>query len=315
MKLPVDPAENLAALIRCPSVTPAEGGALDALEAMLRPLGFSVRAPVFSERWNARHRKPLRPPVRQWQASDVCGPHRRRAGRRRGSVDASALLGCHLRRPDVWPRRRRHEGRHRLLRRRGRTPRRQAWHDQGIGLVPDHRRRGRPGDQRHGKTARMGGGEGRRLGCGDRRRADQSGSARRHDQDRPARLDLRPGDGQRKARTCSLSAARRQPGARPAAACRRAARSGLRHRHQGFPADQSGDHLDRCRQSGDQRDPGARAASPSISASTTAGRPKRSRAKSTTGWTARRAGRPTGRAARSPSTSSSSGATGRAMSS
>ena len=49
MKLPVDPAENLAALIRCPSVTPAEGGALDALEAMLRPLGFSVERPVFSE--------------------------------------------------------------------------------------------------------------------------------------------------------------------------------------------------------------------------------------------------------------------------
>lgn len=44
-----DPAENLAALIRCPSVTPAEGGALSALEAMLKPLGFSVERPVFSE--------------------------------------------------------------------------------------------------------------------------------------------------------------------------------------------------------------------------------------------------------------------------
>ena len=49
MTLPVDPAENLAALIRCPSVTPAEGGALGALEAMLKPLGFSVERPVFSE--------------------------------------------------------------------------------------------------------------------------------------------------------------------------------------------------------------------------------------------------------------------------
>jgi succinyl-diaminopimelate desuccinylase len=49
MKLPTDPAENLAALIRCPSITPAEGGALDALEAMLKPLGFSVERPVFSE--------------------------------------------------------------------------------------------------------------------------------------------------------------------------------------------------------------------------------------------------------------------------
>ena len=49
MKLPTDPAENLATLIRCPSVTPAEGGALAALEAMLKPLGFSVERPVFSE--------------------------------------------------------------------------------------------------------------------------------------------------------------------------------------------------------------------------------------------------------------------------
>ena len=37
-----DPIANLATLIRCPSVTPAEGGALSALEAMLKPLGFAV---------------------------------------------------------------------------------------------------------------------------------------------------------------------------------------------------------------------------------------------------------------------------------
>jgi succinyl-diaminopimelate desuccinylase len=49
MSLAVNPAENLAALIRCPSVTPAEGGALTALEAMLKPMGFSVERPVFSE--------------------------------------------------------------------------------------------------------------------------------------------------------------------------------------------------------------------------------------------------------------------------
>jgi len=49
MSLSTDPAENLAALIRCPSVTPAEGGALSALETMLKPLGFSVERPVFSE--------------------------------------------------------------------------------------------------------------------------------------------------------------------------------------------------------------------------------------------------------------------------
>jgi succinyl-diaminopimelate desuccinylase len=49
MSLPTDPAANLASLIRCPSVTPAEGGALSALEDMLKPAGFSVERPVFSE--------------------------------------------------------------------------------------------------------------------------------------------------------------------------------------------------------------------------------------------------------------------------
>ncbi|PDQ22671.1 succinyl-diaminopimelate desuccinylase [Mesorhizobium sanjuanii] len=49
MTLPTDPVANLAALIRCASVTPAEGGALSALEDMLKPLGFSVERPVFSE--------------------------------------------------------------------------------------------------------------------------------------------------------------------------------------------------------------------------------------------------------------------------
>ncbi|MGV3551066.1 M20/M25/M40 family metallo-hydrolase, partial [Rhizobium sp.] len=37
-----DPVSNLQILIRCPSVTPAEGGALTALETMLKPLGFAV---------------------------------------------------------------------------------------------------------------------------------------------------------------------------------------------------------------------------------------------------------------------------------
>jgi succinyl-diaminopimelate desuccinylase len=44
-----DPVENLKTLIRCPSVTPAEGGALSALEAMLSPLGFRVERMVATE--------------------------------------------------------------------------------------------------------------------------------------------------------------------------------------------------------------------------------------------------------------------------
>ncbi len=44
-----NPVANLQTLIRCPSVTPAEGGALSALEAMLSPLGFKVDRMVSKE--------------------------------------------------------------------------------------------------------------------------------------------------------------------------------------------------------------------------------------------------------------------------
>lgn len=45
----LDPVANLQALIRCPSVTPAEGGALSVLEAMLTPLGFRVERMLATE--------------------------------------------------------------------------------------------------------------------------------------------------------------------------------------------------------------------------------------------------------------------------
>jgi succinyl-diaminopimelate desuccinylase len=44
-----DPQHMLRELIRCPSVTPEEGGALKVLEDFLKPLGFSVERPVFSD--------------------------------------------------------------------------------------------------------------------------------------------------------------------------------------------------------------------------------------------------------------------------
>ncbi|WP_048648622.1 succinyl-diaminopimelate desuccinylase [Nitratireductor soli] len=49
MTLPTDPAANLAELIRCPSVTPAEGNALSVLQGMLKGLDCTVERPVFSE--------------------------------------------------------------------------------------------------------------------------------------------------------------------------------------------------------------------------------------------------------------------------
>ena len=44
-----DPVANLAALIRCPSVTPAEGGALTLLDTLLTPLGFAVERVMAAE--------------------------------------------------------------------------------------------------------------------------------------------------------------------------------------------------------------------------------------------------------------------------
>jgi len=44
-----DPLPLLQALIRCPSVTPEEGGALGVLEAALVPLGFTCTRLKFAE--------------------------------------------------------------------------------------------------------------------------------------------------------------------------------------------------------------------------------------------------------------------------
>ncbi len=49
MTLPTDPIANLSILLRCPSVTPQDAGALGALEEMIAPLGFVIDRPVFSE--------------------------------------------------------------------------------------------------------------------------------------------------------------------------------------------------------------------------------------------------------------------------
>lgn len=49
MTMPIDPSENLRSLIQCPSVTPAEGGALTTLAGMLQLMGFTVERPVFRE--------------------------------------------------------------------------------------------------------------------------------------------------------------------------------------------------------------------------------------------------------------------------
>ena len=47
--MPIDPVELASDLIRCPSVTPAEGGALDLLQGVLEGMGFTCTRMPFSE--------------------------------------------------------------------------------------------------------------------------------------------------------------------------------------------------------------------------------------------------------------------------
>ena len=47
--MPADPVTFARDLIRCPSVTPAEGGALDYLHGALQSAGFTVHRVKFSE--------------------------------------------------------------------------------------------------------------------------------------------------------------------------------------------------------------------------------------------------------------------------
>src|SRR5215467_5187189 len=47
--MPADPVALARDLIRCPSVTPAEGGALDYLQGVLEKAGFAVHRVKFSD--------------------------------------------------------------------------------------------------------------------------------------------------------------------------------------------------------------------------------------------------------------------------
>src|ERR1700743_3538767 len=52
-KSPLNPVELAQALIRCPSVTPKDEGALDVLEAALKPLGFACHRLRFEQEGTA----------------------------------------------------------------------------------------------------------------------------------------------------------------------------------------------------------------------------------------------------------------------
>ena len=154
----------------------------------------------------------------------------------------------------VRPRRLRHEGRHRRLRRRRRTAsgRRPAAR---LDQPADHRRRGRPRRRRHRAGAGVDAGQRPDPRLLHRRRADLPGDARRHGEDRPPRQPECEDHGARHAGPRRLPAARRQPGA-PADPHRRCADRGAAGRRQRLvPAVQPAVHQHRRRQPGDQRHP------------------------------------------------------------
>ena len=218
-----DPVALARDLMRCPSVTPAEGGALAYLSDVLKRAGFTVHRMTFSEPGTRRRRESLRPHRHRRAAPDVRRPHRRGAARRRsawshppfaGDIADGVLYGRGA--VDM-------KGAHRLRGRGGaRSSRRERRQAEGLDLVPDHRRRGRRRGQRHRQAAAMGGGARREIRPLHPRRAEQRRRARRHHQDRPARLAERRAGRHRQAGPRRLSAPRRQSGARPGQADERA---------------------------------------------------------------------------------------------
>ena len=206
-----DPLAIARDLLRCRSVTPAEGGALAYLEGVLKAAGFTVHRMTFSEPGADDVENLYARIGRRRAQSGVRRAYRRGAAGRREGVEASAVRRHGRRQPALWPRRGRHEGRHRLRgRRRARSSRGQWRQTEGLDLVPDHRRRGRHRGQRHAQAFAVGGRARRKIRSLHPGRTEQPGRARRHHQDRPARLAQRPSDRHRPARPCRLSAARRQ---------------------------------------------------------------------------------------------------------
>ena len=130
-------------------------------------------------------------------------PHRRRADRAAREVAQRPVRADRARRLAVRPRRGRHEGLARGVRRRDRGVRRARTRRAGLDRSADHVRRGRAGDRRHGEGRRRLERDGEQHRLLRRRRAVVGGRARRHDQERPARLAVREADRQGRCRATS----------------------------------------------------------------------------------------------------------------
>ena len=86
-----DPVAIARDLLRCPSVTPAEGGALAFLQKTLNGAGFTVHRMTFREPGADDVENLYARIGTRRAASDVRRPYRRGAAGRREGLDASAV--------------------------------------------------------------------------------------------------------------------------------------------------------------------------------------------------------------------------------
>ena len=208
-----DPVSVTQALVRCPSVTPAEGGALTLLESILKPAGFACHRMTFTE--------PGTLDVENLYARIGTGaPHLCFAGHTdvvpvgdekawtRPPFGAEIVDGVLFGRGAIDM-----KGGDRLLPRcHARSRRRAQRPATRLAFVPHHQRRGRAVDQRHGQGARLAQGARGDDRCGARgRRALLHGRARRRHQGRPARQPQRRAGRLRQAGARGLSTLGRQP--------------------------------------------------------------------------------------------------------
>ena len=244
-------------LLRCPSVTPADAGALGVLENILKAAGFEVHRVTFSEPGTAdidnlyarigtsaphitfAGHTDVVPPGDEtaWSHGAFSGEVKDGLLYGRGAVDMKGGIACSV--------------------------------AAVLDYLADHG--GKPkgsisflitGDeeddlgQRHRQAAAMGRGARREIRPLRARRAQQCRGARRLHQDRPPRLAIGHAVCRRRAGPCRLSASRRQSGAGYFAADRGAERRAARSRQRAIPGVEPRIHLGRCRQHRQQRDPG-----------------------------------------------------------
>ena len=252
--------ELAQALIRCRSVTPAEGGALTFLQSVLEPAGFACHRMTMTE--------PGTPDVENLYARLGTGaPHLCFAGHTdvvpagdEAAWTRPAVRRRGRRRRALRPRRGRHEGRAGVLpRRRARASEGQRRLAARLAVVPDHGRRGVGCHQRHAEAAGLAEGARRDARCLPGRRAGQQRDGGRPDQDRPARLRQRPAGRARQAGPLGLRRARREPDPEARPHHRPAVLDAARRGQRALPALEPAGHHRLGAEHGHQRHPGLRA--------------------------------------------------------